>query len=303
MLSRGASHEEASQRLGWPIGTLKSRLARGRLLLQERLLRRGIAPFVAITAGTGLLGIEASAAVPPALIESTTRAAAAVAAGSALTGVIPAALSGLVQEELGSMFATKMKLVVVGALTVAASVVAIGFVVAAAPGQQPKPALVRQQMSAEAPKLAAKLSASGRVIDSDGKPIAAAGDFSANGQYFASEECLRGSPRGSCEAKLSTTSCPRSRLTNRADFNSRTCPRRLSQKSPRRAGASFPGISSPSLKVTASPGCRSRFRISGRRSRLALRRNSAWPTRRAGRETGGRGEGQGLRHRPAREAG
>src|SRR5919198_1202887 len=39
----GKSHEEAARQLGWPGGTLKTRLARGRQLLQGRLTRRGVA--------------------------------------------------------------------------------------------------------------------------------------------------------------------------------------------------------------------------------------------------------------------
>ena len=54
----GISHEEAAQRLRWPLGTVKSRLARGRKRLQERLVRKGFAPSAALAAaaGTGLLG-------------------------------------------------------------------------------------------------------------------------------------------------------------------------------------------------------------------------------------------------------
>ena len=44
----GISHEEAAQRLRWPLGTVKSRLARARKRLQERLVRRGFAPSAAI---------------------------------------------------------------------------------------------------------------------------------------------------------------------------------------------------------------------------------------------------------------
>jgi RNA polymerase sigma factor (sigma-70 family) len=33
----GATHQEAASRLGWPLGTLKARLARARLLLRDRL--------------------------------------------------------------------------------------------------------------------------------------------------------------------------------------------------------------------------------------------------------------------------
>ena len=45
---KAISHEEASQRLHWPLGTLKSRLRAARRRLQERLIRRGFAPAAAL---------------------------------------------------------------------------------------------------------------------------------------------------------------------------------------------------------------------------------------------------------------
>ena len=38
---QGLTHEKAARHLGWPVGTVKSRLARGRELLRGRLSRRG----------------------------------------------------------------------------------------------------------------------------------------------------------------------------------------------------------------------------------------------------------------------
>ena len=38
----GLTHQEAARRLGWPLGTVKIRLSRGRRLLRERLDRRGV---------------------------------------------------------------------------------------------------------------------------------------------------------------------------------------------------------------------------------------------------------------------
>src|SRR5262245_45742624 len=40
----GASCEEAARRLGWPVGTVKSRLSRARARLRDRLTRRGLTP-------------------------------------------------------------------------------------------------------------------------------------------------------------------------------------------------------------------------------------------------------------------
>src|SRR5262249_26461273 len=49
----GQTHEEAARRLGWPLGTLKVRLMRGRARLRARLVRRGLAPAAAALAATG----------------------------------------------------------------------------------------------------------------------------------------------------------------------------------------------------------------------------------------------------------
>ena len=73
----GRSYAEAASRLHCPLGTLQSRLARGRARLRSRLIRRGVAP-VAMAA---FLAEGASAAVSEALAAATVRSAIATAMG------------------------------------------------------------------------------------------------------------------------------------------------------------------------------------------------------------------------------
>ena len=47
----GLTYEQAAQALGWPMGTVKSRLARGRDRLRSRLIQRGVASSPAIVGG------------------------------------------------------------------------------------------------------------------------------------------------------------------------------------------------------------------------------------------------------------
>jgi RND family efflux transporter MFP subunit len=70
----GHTHEQAARHLGWPVGTVKTRLTRGRQRLGKRLRRRGFNPNAGLMAAApGLAGPEALA--PTALLDSTTRAA------------------------------------------------------------------------------------------------------------------------------------------------------------------------------------------------------------------------------------
>jgi RNA polymerase sigma factor (sigma-70 family) len=111
---QGLTHEKAARHLGWPVGTLKSRLGRARELLRGRLCRRGLGlPAGLIYCEKGLGGAFRAVEVvlPGALVESTVRAAVPIAAGKARTiGAISSRVAILIQEVQNTMVVTKLKL-------------------------------------------------------------------------------------------------------------------------------------------------------------------------------------------------
>ena len=121
----GLTHDQAASQLGWPVGTVRSRLAEARDRLRPRLLRRGVAPSVAILAATGRA--EAAAAVPAALVSATV--GMAVRAGAA--GTVPAAVAALVGTTLREMTIMKTSMIATGLVAAAlVSTAGVGYVVA-----------------------------------------------------------------------------------------------------------------------------------------------------------------------------
>ncbi|WP_210420566.1 RNA polymerase sigma factor [Aquisphaera giovannonii] len=120
----GRDHREAAGRLGWPVGTVSSRLSRGRAMLARRLSRAGS------TLTVGTLGVlfaqeSASAGMPAGLIGPTARAASLSAAGGAVAaGMVPAEVAALTGEVTKLMLLSKIK--VVGMVLVTSALVAGG---------------------------------------------------------------------------------------------------------------------------------------------------------------------------------
>jgi RNA polymerase sigma factor (sigma-70 family) len=108
----GLSHDRAARHLGWPVGTVKSRLMRARELLRGRLSRRGLglpAGLLIAEAASGL----AEAALSSPLVEFTTRTVVSIMPGGVpAVGGTSARVALLAKEVVKAMLLSKMKLVV-----------------------------------------------------------------------------------------------------------------------------------------------------------------------------------------------
>jgi RNA polymerase sigma factor (sigma-70 family) len=128
----GLTHDEAAVRLGWPVGTVKGRLARARELLRSRLSRRGVA--VSTTAVSAILtSPDLKASVPASLTHLTLEAARAVARGTGpvvtACSAVSLSVASLTEGVIHTMVLSQAKSIVIPVL-VAAGVLYTGACVA-----------------------------------------------------------------------------------------------------------------------------------------------------------------------------
>jgi RNA polymerase sigma factor (sigma-70 family) len=134
---------EAARQLGWPDGTLSTRLRAGRALLATALARRGLTLTSGALAAT--LASHAAAASVPAALATSTRSAAALFAGRQIAqGVISARVLALTEGVLKTMLLTKLKAgafaILAAGLVLLASALALGRPSEAIPPDAEKPA-------------------------------------------------------------------------------------------------------------------------------------------------------------------
>ena len=122
----GYTHQEAARRLGWPLGTVKSRQARARARLRARLIRRGLSETLPMTGPFGL----AHSAISASLIRSTARAAVDLLSRETTACAVSASVATLVKSSLRATIVSRLTgligVVLLISVGVAASVLAQG---------------------------------------------------------------------------------------------------------------------------------------------------------------------------------
>jgi len=105
---QGKSYDEAAREIGCPKGTVAIRLLRGRRILKNRLVRRGLLSAAGGVAAGGALS-PALAAMSPPLAATTATAAAAVASGAALASVVSLSVVTLINAAARDVWVGKCK--------------------------------------------------------------------------------------------------------------------------------------------------------------------------------------------------
>ena len=148
----GLTHGQAAARLNWPVGTVRSRLARGRDQLRGRLVRRGVkvpaalgplAAWVGLEAGgmagAGTASATAISSLPAALADVTVRRACQFAEGKSTAVALFSSTSlTLTKGVLRSMALEKMAILACTLLP-AGLLVWAGIVIGHEPGAGGKP--------------------------------------------------------------------------------------------------------------------------------------------------------------------
>jgi RNA polymerase sigma factor (sigma-70 family) len=127
----GVSKREAARRLGWPEGTLSTRLHRARELLRGRLARRGLALSAGVLA-VALSRGTAPAAVPAALTSLTAKVAS-------LGTAVPAPVAALAEGVLRSMCWHKLKVALAALLAAGLLAAGLGGALPRAPAEAQGP--------------------------------------------------------------------------------------------------------------------------------------------------------------------
>jgi RNA polymerase sigma factor (sigma-70 family) len=109
----GMSQEEAANRLGWTSGMVRGRLNRGRAELRKRLTRRGLALTAALWSWEAM---PVQAALSGALVAATVRNGLAFRDGS--MQAVTTSTAELAESGLRSLFFTKAKTSVLGAVVI-----------------------------------------------------------------------------------------------------------------------------------------------------------------------------------------
>jgi RNA polymerase sigma factor (sigma-70 family) len=148
----GKTRREAARQLGVPEGTVAGWVARARVMLAERLTRRGVTLSAGALAAI-LSQKVASGGVPASVVSNTIAVARLCAAGQAATGLISVRVAALSEGVLQAMCVSKLKSAA-RVLVVAACLAGIGTAISL--GQPPESAKAAPAMKQEGKEVAVK---------------------------------------------------------------------------------------------------------------------------------------------------
>ncbi|MGO9921764.1 MAG: sigma-70 family RNA polymerase sigma factor [Isosphaeraceae bacterium] len=189
----GLTLDEAAHRLQWPVGTLRSRLARAREKLRRGLMRRGFVLSSSAMAAA-LAHRPAAASISPLLCETTTRRAIEFAASHAAGCGLSTFAAAFAREVVGALLLEKLKATALCLLLLASLATGAGYLSHAfngvariwegAPPGEPRSHPARTEP--RAPTVAAsgaaiaqddprarpgRMTVAGRVLGPQGKPV------------------------------------------------------------------------------------------------------------------------------------